>query len=162
MEDPLVACNAVHVWITCWAARKGSVQASVRNEKNVLSCLEGMLFIWVFCISVLCFVSIILWFTHFLQSYVLLCNWLFSRPQTFLSEECSVLWNSSVSLLSVTPFALVWVAVYIFIFFFLLFCLEFYWATPLFSYTWISCLAGLFCVGPVLARLFAAVCARAA
>lgn len=69
-----------------------------------------------FCISVLCFVSIVLWFTHFLQSYVLLCNWLFSR-QTFLSEECSVLWNSSVALQSVKPLALVFVAIYILFFF---------------------------------------------
>lgn len=36
---------------------------------------------WVFfpcvCVSVLCFVSIALWFTHFLQPYVSPCNWLF-------------------------------------------------------------------------------------
>lgn len=52
------------MWITCWTSRKGKEQASCVNEKNVFSCLKGMLFIHFFvCISALCFVFISEWFT---------------------------------------------------------------------------------------------------
>lgn len=80
----------MHVWITCWAARKGSVQASCVNEKNVLFCLEGMLFIHFFVFSVVLCIYRCVIHSHFLHSYLLLCNWLFSRHQTFLAKDTNV------------------------------------------------------------------------
>ena len=46
----------------------------------------------IFCV---CFIVVLciyhcVFFTHFLQSFLLLCNQLFSRPQTFLSEDTDV------------------------------------------------------------------------
>lgn len=67
------------------------MQASCVNEKNVVSCLEGMLFIHFFlCCSVVLCVCRPLIHSHFLQSYLLLCNWLFSRSETFLSKDSNV------------------------------------------------------------------------
>lgn len=70
------------------------MQASCVNEKNVLSCLQGMLFIhflFFFCMFQCCALyhrCVI--HALFLQPYLLLCNWLFSRHQTFLSKDTNI------------------------------------------------------------------------
>lgn len=97
-------------------------QASCVNEKNVLHCLEGWCCSSIFlCFSVeLCIYCCVI-HSHFLQSYLLPCNWLFSRRQTFLSKDtnvCSVVMDMlGIPLLSLAPL-LLW------FFFFFLFCTK--------------------------------------
>lgn len=98
--------SGVHVWITCWAARTWSVLASCVNEKNVLSPWDNLGHPFL-CVSVLCICRCVI-HSHFLQSYLLLCNWLFSRRQTFLSQDtnvCRVVMDMlGILLLSLAPY----------------------------------------------------------
>lgn len=95
MQDPV---SGVHVWITCWVARRGSVVCRpCVNEKNVLFCLQGISFMhfssffFFLCMFQCCalYPSGVI-HPYFLQPYLLLCNQLFSRPQTFLSKDSNV------------------------------------------------------------------------
>lgn len=94
MQDPV---SGVHVWITCWVARRGSVVCRpCVNEKNVLFCLQGISFMHFSSFFFLCMFQCCALYPsgvihpYFLQPYLLLCNQLFSRPQTFLSKDSNV------------------------------------------------------------------------
>lgn len=105
--DPSVVCVcASHVELQ----GKEVCRPLCLNEKNALYCLEGYGPSF-FCVCVCvfqCWTLYLLRCDSFLQPYLLLCNWLFSRRQTFLSKDtnvCSVVMDLlGVQLLNLAPF----------------------------------------------------------
>lgn len=100
-------CACVHHMLSCKARKCAGLFVWMKRMPS--TALRDMVRPFFVCVCVFqCWTLYLLRCDSFLQPYLLLCNWLFSRRQTFLSKDtnvCSVVMDLlGVQLLNLAPF----------------------------------------------------------